>query len=288
MRTPIAAIHDATEAGDVAEVRRILALDSAQAHAVLEDANDQPLHLAAWHNDDDIARVLLAAGADIAARGVGGWAPLHYAARHGATKAAGVLIEGGADLEVRDDFGWTPLIVALRGREDGCAAMAKVLLQHGARTDLSALVMLGDEDGVRARLQSDPHARRNAVLPDDLVTDAVIFIACKHISEGGNKARNETGIVEKYKGLVLALLEGGADINAVGVSGGPALFEALRDFHRPDMARLLLEQGADVNQRVEGQSYHSAWDVTPNKLMRALLLEWGFVPPGDAASATST
>jgi ankyrin repeat protein len=263
-------IHEAVEAGDKAWVEHILASDPRQAHAVLEGAPDRPLHLAAWQNQHAIGRLLIAAGADLEARGVGGWTPLHYAANHGSVEAARVLLASGADTNMRDDSGWTPLVRALRGRGDSEGEVAGLLLSNGAAVDLSALVMMGDEVEVRARLKIDPDAIRGSVLPD-----AVIFIACKAMSEGGCQPRNEAAVVDKYKGLVLALIKGGADINAVGASCEPALFEALRGFQRPPMARLLLGHGADPNLRAP--SGLSAWDASPNKLMRALLIEYNFV-----------
>jgi ankyrin repeat protein len=274
----MAIIHDAVETGNEAAVKNILAEDVSQVSAVLDDTPDQPLHLAAWQNQAGIARLLLEAGADVNARGDLGLTPLHYAARHGSLTAAQVLIEHGADLNARDDIGFSPLVTALRGREPECEHIAKVLLKRGAIPDLNTLVMQGKEKKIRALLKAEPSAIKNTSFPNDLLYDAVVFIHGRVYREAGfSKSARESAVIQKYQSLVLALLDAGADINAISSAHEPALFEALR-FHDPAMARLLLEHGADVNQvgYISGEKIYSAWDVTRHKLMRALLLEFGF------------
>jgi hypothetical protein len=102
-------------------------------------AGDTALHIAAAAYQTEIARKLIALGADVAARNRRGAAPLHYAAdgvpgsprwnarAQGATIAC--LIAAGADPNAPDLGGTTPLHRAVRNR---CAAAVAALLDGGA------------------------------------------------------------------------------------------------------------------------------------------------------------
>jgi ankyrin repeat protein len=77
--------------------------------------NDQqvmPLHSAAAGRHLEIARLLLAKGADPRARQVGGFTPLHSAAQNGQLELVELLIQSGADPDARSDDGRFPLDLA--------------------------------------------------------------------------------------------------------------------------------------------------------------------------------
>jgi len=102
-------------------------------------AGDTALHVAAAAWRSDIARRLIALGANLAAANRRGATPLHYAADGNpasprwdpATQAATVacLIESGADADATDRNGVAPLHRAVRTR---CAAAVAALLAGGA------------------------------------------------------------------------------------------------------------------------------------------------------------
>jgi hypothetical protein len=102
-------------------------------------AGDTALHVAAAAYRDEIARKLIAAGANVRARNRRGAEPLHYAFDGGpgspiwnpSAQAATVasLIAAGADPNAVDKSGVTPLHRAVRTR---CTAAVKVLLENGA------------------------------------------------------------------------------------------------------------------------------------------------------------
>ena len=102
-------------------------------------SGDTALHIAAASHRENIARKLIAMGADVRARNRRGAEPLHYAvdgtpgsrAWNPDAQAATVarLIEAGADPNAPDKNGTTPLHRAVRTR---CAAAVKVLLEGGA------------------------------------------------------------------------------------------------------------------------------------------------------------
>jgi len=102
-------------------------------------AGDTPLHMAAAGYRVEIAKLLLAVGADVNAAGKLRHAtPLHYAADGNPERDAQrqiamirLLLEAGADIQAQDKNGATPLHRAVRTR---CAEAVKYLLDAGADT----------------------------------------------------------------------------------------------------------------------------------------------------------
>ena len=91
-----------------------------------------PLHLAASHSSDpDVVRLLIEAGADLAARGERDSVAIHHAAARNANPTVvAALLEAGAHLEARDLYGKTPLHLAAH-HNDSLAVVA-ALLDAGA------------------------------------------------------------------------------------------------------------------------------------------------------------
>lgn len=76
----------------------------------------RPIHSAAAHRDPEtslkLIQVLLASAADPNVVQSGGWTPLHQAAAHGREEIAKTLVEHGASLTAKSDDGRTPLEMA--------------------------------------------------------------------------------------------------------------------------------------------------------------------------------
>jgi uncharacterized protein len=70
------------------------------------------LHAALAGPQPDIARVLIAAGADVNARQRGGFTPLHTAAQNGSLELSQLLLDHGADPNAATDDGRTPADLA--------------------------------------------------------------------------------------------------------------------------------------------------------------------------------
>jgi hypothetical protein len=102
-------------------------------------AGDSALHIAAAAYQAEIARSLLAAGADVHARNRRGAEPLHAAAAglpgsprwnpDAQTATIVCLIKAGADPNTVDKSGVSPLHIAVRTR---CAKAVATLIEHGA------------------------------------------------------------------------------------------------------------------------------------------------------------
>src|SRR6266566_5283183 len=100
-------IHEAAAAGVVPRLEQLLASDPATLNAWSPDGF-QPLQVAALHAalagpDHEIARLLVAAGADVNSRQQGGGTPLHEAAQNGEVELVRLLLEHGADPKATDD-----------------------------------------------------------------------------------------------------------------------------------------------------------------------------------------
>lgn len=66
--------------------------------------NDTPLHVLAWRNEVDAAKVLIDAGADVDAIGEMSETPLHVAISMGSLEMVALLLRSGADSDIRSEF----------------------------------------------------------------------------------------------------------------------------------------------------------------------------------------
>ncbi len=152
VRTPIDTLLEAILDDDRTRVEELLKADTKIATRLIDEARlyeskifhwiyvgDTALHLAAAGYRVEIARRLLAAGADAnAATNHRRSGPLHYAAdgyingpawdAKRQVKTIGVLLDAGADINAQDKNGAAPLHRAVRTR---CAAAVRCLLKAG-------------------------------------------------------------------------------------------------------------------------------------------------------------
>ena len=91
---------------------------------------DAPLHYTARDNKTEVAKVLLANGADINAKDYSGFTPIHHTARDNKPEVAKVLLANGAQVNVRNNFGNTALAEARQVYRK--PEMEALLRQHGA------------------------------------------------------------------------------------------------------------------------------------------------------------
>jgi ankyrin repeat protein len=103
----------AAQHGDVATVQLLLETVNVDAR---DAGNASALHWAAVGNHQEVAKLLLARGAD--ANGLGGdlqATPLHWAARNGLVSMVDLLIKHGGKVDLQDSQGYNALILASHG-----------------------------------------------------------------------------------------------------------------------------------------------------------------------------
>jgi hypothetical protein len=126
------AIHAAAIAGNIDEIKRLLAGDAGRVHS-RDDKGNTPLHHAAWHNQLEAARLLIASGALVDARRTEGRiTPLESASYLGHQDMVELLLTAGADPNVKIYDGYTPLHQAVR---NGHVGICQLLMAKGARID---------------------------------------------------------------------------------------------------------------------------------------------------------
>jgi uncharacterized protein len=105
----------------------MLLAKSAQTNVnVQNQLGETPLMLAAINNQLDLAKVLIARGADVNREG---WTPLHYAATKGHREMMRLLLENDAYIDSESANGTTPLMMAAFSTSP---LAVKLLLEEGA------------------------------------------------------------------------------------------------------------------------------------------------------------
>ncbi|CAJ1334874.1 unnamed protein product [Effrenium voratum] len=114
-------LHEAAGAGSAAAV--ISLLEEPQDPDQIDDTGASALHWAAMNGRQEVARVLLEAGADAGkAANRSGQTPLHFAAEGGHQEVASLLLDAGADPDTVDMCNTTALKLATQTRNKGLAS----------------------------------------------------------------------------------------------------------------------------------------------------------------------
>ncbi len=123
-------VFDAAALGDAARLTQLLEADPAYVHLWSADGFTA-LHFAAFLGGPGAVRVLLDAGADVAAvaRNEMRVQPLHSAAANGNVESCRLLLEAGADPNARQQRDFTPMDEALQEHNEELIAL---LRRHGA------------------------------------------------------------------------------------------------------------------------------------------------------------
>lgn len=187
-------------------------------------------------NRQQIAKLLIAGGADVNQRGVGGKTAIFYAALAGSgyQDCVETLIAAGADLDIHNDRGHTVLTSVATAEN---YSMLNLLMQAGASTDGLASIQLiqaaaaGNINRVRALLTTNVNL--------DLDRGAAI---------GNAAAAGHTQIVK-------LLIQAGANVNLTDKLGFSPIASAAYSGYS-EIVNLLIEAGADIQAPAsESQSY---------------------------------
>ena len=271
------ALHWAAETGN-AEIADILANAGAILEVTTRLGAYTPLHVASRKGAAGVVRVLLDAGADPSAMASTGSTPLHLVAGAGSAEGARHLLDAGAELDARaGEAQQTPLMFAASADR---ADVVTLLLERGADPNITTTLM---EAATRSAVDNYASERMQEVLDafkgegNDLPTPAQIQAALEVA-----RAVQRAGVVpekdeeededdpraffrqppdEKWGsltalhhaaregaiGAAMALLDGGADIDFVTESDNTSPLTMAVINGRFDLAKKLLERGADPN-----------------------------------------
>ncbi len=202
---------------DVAEVRRLI--EAGADVALANDYGATPMSLAAEVANTEILKLLLDAGADADSPNADGMTALLAVARTGNVEAAKLLIDRGATVDAREGFGGQTALMWASARRH--PPMIELLLSHGAAID------------ARSTHRDYP----------------------RHITaEGRPKSLDSGGFTpllyaarENCRACVDVLLAKGADIDLADPDGVSPLHLSVMNANW-DLAKQLIEAGADVNQ----------------------------------------
>jgi uncharacterized protein len=254
---------------------RTLLKDGADVNAAQGDGMTA-LHWAALHGDGDLAKMLLYAGANVrATTRLGGYTPLHLASEAGVVGPMQALLDAGAPIELLTATGVTPLMLAATsGNVDAVALLVdrgakleakdsahgetalmfaaaldrvdvvKLLVKRGADLhakarvfDFAPLTPPGDEETM-AQAEKE-RAKAGTGEPRDAAAPAA--------KESGEQAPAKKG--EKTAEQIAGVTRPFTYSELVGKEGGlTALHFAARQGNF-ETARVLVESGADVNER---------------------------------------
>jgi ankyrin repeat protein/beta-lactamase regulating signal transducer with metallopeptidase domain len=295
-------IHEAAARGEKEKVKMLLAAKP----GLLNDSDKKgftPLHIAVIKGQKDVALFLIEKGADMNTRNHNGLTPLfsaldlglgsmaqlliengadvnitgyrkrtmlHMAARCGDTESARALIKKGLDIDAGDSRGATPLHLAAESR-DGNIDVARLLLENGADVNpkdnkgiipLFNAALRGHKDlvGLLVKKGGDVNARGTRITAESIKKKAeklkkrnlqVFIRKGKKVKMEDIRDINEIMLSEViargYTDIARILLENGADVNAVDEKGKTPLYYAQK-YERKEVIRLLTARGAKLNQ----------------------------------------
>jgi ankyrin repeat protein len=308
--TPGEALHAAVRAGDLAEVKRLVT-GGAPVNA-RDTLGSTPLLDAAWGGNTDIASFLIQHGADVNARHLeadstalqyavltgranmvqlliqtgahvggeyrDGQTLVHVAAARGSIPVLDLLIDAKAGIQSLDANGNTPLDSAVL---HGQPLAVEALLRHGAdatyvhpldgRGALHEACMRGYANLVQPLVDNgaDPGARdRFGQTPLDIALaykNANVVATLLHLGQKlkeSQKVAEETMESATLRGqteIARILLENGLEVNRRGVGGSSYLNDAALKGQKK-MVELLLEHGASITARNQagGTPLHDA------------------------------
>jgi ankyrin repeat protein len=294
------ALHWAAYHSDEALVKQLL--DAGANPATANRNGSTPMWLAASQGDAEVLKALIDGGADANEALPLGRRPLMLAARAGVVAAVQVLLDAGADPNAKEDYRGTTAL--MQAADQGHAAVASLLIKHGA--DVAAVSAPVMRDGRTAALgqSEDPRitVRRQAIQANCEQPEPDVNLLRKLTVEGVDmdpelKKFVDSGTEPTREALCGIFTRAGIGFVVVNTQNTEQSADA---FNRPagrqrepdggeltaliyaarssatDVAQVLLDAGADVNQTSRyGWSPLLAATQNNNLLMGKFLIEHG-------------
>ena len=209
---------------------------------IRREKGQQPIHLAVKADASQIVRMLLDAGANVHGRGTNGEQPIHMAASNAMID---LLLSNGADIKSKDDSGRSPLYLAMQNRTPFDAEILHRLGATSSKDSDSAaqhsysfldrsLHLFARQSPRHENLVSLVEFVSNKPSNSDLSFLAALIATISNAraeDQGGNQVFHHlsmrsifVGNVKDTEGMIKALLERGADINAVNEKGETPLY----------------------------------------------------------------
>ena len=271
------ALFGAAKVNDAAKVRFLLAAGAnvnARANVTYggmpADGNVTPLHVAADYGSNDVARILVEGGADLSATDIGGRTPLHIAVRSGDVELVTFLLGRGAGVNIADDNGDTALFYAFNARSN-VTDIVRLLLDRGGNVnaanadketplivaarysgghDLGVItILLARGANVNAQSNTGENAlsiaiqRKYNFVSDLLLQNGAIYRDLPSYRDIDRAVYD--GDAEKLRELIVKTRDRSL-INWTNRNGAGLLWSAAAQ-NRPEIVRILLENGADPN-----------------------------------------
>ena len=232
------------------------------------------LSVAAVEGDAPLIAALLDAGADVESANAEGQTALMVVARTGHVDTARVLLERGAKVNATEQFGGQSALMWAAAQQQ--PAMIRLLLAHGANVDAR-----GQAHAWQRRVTAEPRIKimQTGGFTPLLYAAREGCVDCiAALAEGGadlNLADPDgttplvLALLNRHFDTAVALIDQGGDVNRWDWWGRSPLYVAIElnripdsrrgdlpalDAHTGlDVARVLLEQGANVNMRLKHQ-----------------------------------
>ena len=194
----------------------------------------------------EVTRVLLDSGARINDSNRSGLTALMDAARSGSLETVKVLVEAGARVDQRPQYndgtqGRTALLEAAR---NGQAGVVEYLAGIGADVNTKYSTEMGSQENEYSALML-------ASVRGDVDTVNVLLQAGAKVN--AKDSHDRTALImasqEGHADVVEVLLGAGADANMKSKAGMTALLATAKYGSGPDVARVLIENGAKVNAK---------------------------------------
>jgi ankyrin repeat protein len=267
----------AAKGNDREAVRRLVAQKPAEVNAAEGDGTTA-LHWASYHDDVEMAGMLLAAGAKVNAANDLGATPLWIASQNGSPAMVRRLLRGGASANAALLLRETPLMVASRG---GSADVVEQLLEAGA--NVNARAARGQTALMWAAAQRHPQVVRLLLAHGaDVQARSETWNQVEAVSPHGNLEYNRAIPYGRDTALMFAarsgdlesarlLVAAGANVNDTDAWGVSATVLAAHAGF-PELVEYFLEKGANPNAADAGfAALHVAIMRRDERMVSALL-----------------